>query len=118
MGEHFGVSWTHGLFFAAAAWAQCGVGVLLLFKPSRHVVVSGVVANIGILALWFLTHTVGLAIGGNGTPETWGTIDALCATLETSASLGSAGCWSCPGASEWSIGARGSSALLRCGRAL
>ena len=82
MGDHSGVSWTHGLFFAAAAWTQVGIGVLLLFKPSRRVVVAGIVANVGILGLWVLTRTVGLAIGGNGTPEAWGTIDSLCATLE------------------------------------
>lgn len=88
MGEHSGVSWTHGLFFAAAAWAQVGIGVLLLFKPSRRVVVAGIVANIGILALWVLTRTVGLAIGGDGTPEAWGTIDTLCALLETFGLIG------------------------------
>ena len=82
MGEHSGVSWTHGLFFAAAAWTQVGVGILLLFRPSRGVVVAGIVANIGILGLWVLTRTVGLAIGGDGTPEMWGTIDGLCAMLE------------------------------------
>lgn len=83
MGEHSGVSWTHGLFFASAAWAQVGIGVLLLFKPSRRVVVAGIIANIAILSLWVLTRTVGLAIGSDGTPETWGTIDTLCALLET-----------------------------------
>ncbi len=83
MGEHSGVSWTHGLFFASAAWAQVGIGVLLLFKPSRRVAAIGILANIAILALWVLTRTVGLAIGGDGTPEAWGTIDTLCALLET-----------------------------------
>ena len=35
--------------------------------------------------MWLLTRTVGIAIGGDGTPEDWGTIDAVCA--------GARGCW-------------------------
>ena len=80
MGKTPGRPGARGLFFATAAWALVGIGVLLLFKPSRRVVVAGIIANLGVLALWVLIRTVGLALGGTGTSETWGTIGRLCAT--------------------------------------
>jgi hypothetical protein len=38
--------------------------------------------------VWVLTRTVGIAIGGDGTPEAWGRTDVLCAVLEGFAILG------------------------------
>jgi hypothetical protein len=89
MGEHAGVSWTHGLFFATSAWLQIAFAALIVFKPSRPVIALGIVLNVGILTLWVLTRTVGIAIGGDGTPEAWGKVDGLCAAFEGAAVLAS-----------------------------
>jgi hypothetical protein len=91
MGEHAGVSWTHGLFFAATAWAQVALAALVILRPSRPVALAGIALNLAILGVWIVTRTVGLAIGGDGTPEAWGTVDGVCAAFEAVAVLGCLG---------------------------
>ena len=51
----------------------------------------GIVLNLAILAVWVLTRTVGIAIGGDGTPDAWGKVDGLCAVFEGLAVLASVG---------------------------
>ncbi|HEY3724986.1 MAG TPA: hypothetical protein VGN59_16670 [Acidimicrobiia bacterium] len=82
MGEHAGVSWTHGLFFAACAWAQLALAALIVFRPSRTVITAGIIGNLAILAVWVISRTAGIAIGGDGTPDAWGRVDGLCAVFE------------------------------------
>ncbi|MGZ4688242.1 MAG: hypothetical protein ACXWAY_01345 [Acidimicrobiia bacterium] len=89
MGEHAGVSWTHGLFFAGVAWVQVVLAGAILLRPSRHVVLAVIVVNAAIIGVWILTRTVGIAIGSDGTPEAWGTVDIVCATFEGLAILAS-----------------------------
>lgn len=91
MGEHAGVSWTHGLFFATAGWLQICLAALIVFRPSRPVITAGILVNIAILTVWVLTRTVGIAIGGDGTPEAWGKVDGLCAVFEGLAVIASIG---------------------------
>ncbi len=87
MGEHAGVSWTHGGFFAAVAWLQIAVAAALVFRPGRRVVGAVLALNLGILGVWVLTRTVGIAIGSDGTPDAWGTVDGICAAFEALAIL-------------------------------
>lgn len=82
MGEHAGISWTHGMFFAIVAWLEIGVAAGLVFRPSRWMIGASIVLNLSVLAIWVLTRTVGVAIGGDGTPEAWGTIDGISAAFE------------------------------------
>jgi hypothetical protein len=91
MGEHAGVSWTHGLFFATAGWLQLGLAAMIGFRPTKPVITLGIVLNVALLTVWLLTRTVGIAIGGDGTPEAWGKVDGLCAVFEGLAILASAG---------------------------
>jgi hypothetical protein len=82
MGEHAGVSWTHGLFFATTAWLQLALAAMIGFRSSRRVIAAGIVLNLGILAVWVISRTVGIAIGSDGTPDAWGKVDGLCAAFE------------------------------------
>ncbi len=82
MGEHAGVSWTHGLFFASVAWAQIALAALILLRPSRPVVLGVIAISAATIGVWVLTRTVGIAIGSDGTPDAWGTVDIVCATFE------------------------------------
>jgi hypothetical protein len=83
MGEHAGVSWTHGTFFAVVAWVQIVLAIGIVWSRSTRWMAAGViVVNLAILGVWVLTRTVGIAIGGDGTPEAWGRTDILCAVLE------------------------------------
>lgn len=91
MGEHAGVSWTHGVFFGAVGWLQVALAVAVVRRPPRWVVIAVIVSNVAILAVWVLTRTVGIAIGGDGSPEAWGTVDIVCAMLEGLAVAASVG---------------------------
>jgi hypothetical protein len=91
MGEHAGVSWTHGLFFATAGWLQLALAAMIGFRPTKPVITVGIVVNVALLTVWVLTRTVGIAIGGDGTPEAWGRVDGLCAVFEGIAVLASVG---------------------------
>jgi hypothetical protein len=91
MGEHAGVSWTHGTFFGVVAWVQVVLAVLVVTRPSRWVPATTIVVNAAVITVWLLTRTVGIAIGGDGTPEDWGTVDIVCAALEGAAILACAG---------------------------
>src|SRR3954453_18838654 len=82
MGEHAGVSWTHGTFFAVVAWLQVGIAATTLLRPSRSVARACIGINIATLTVWVLTRTVGIAIGGDGAPEAWGGVDVACAVFE------------------------------------
>jgi hypothetical protein len=89
MGEHAGVSWTHGTFFAVAAWLQIALAVGIVWRrSSRGMAATVILVNLAILSVWILTRTVGIAIGGDGTPEAWGRTDILCAVLEGFAIVG------------------------------
>jgi hypothetical protein len=89
MGEHAGVSWTHGTFFAVVAWLQIVLAVGIVWRrSSRWMAAAVIVVNLAVLTVWVLTRTVGIAIGGDGTPEAWGRTDILCAVLEGFAVLG------------------------------
>ncbi len=85
MGEHAGVSWSHGLFFALVAWAQLGLAVLIVTRRSRSLIAGVIVVNLAVLGVWAVSRTAGIAIGGNGNPEAWGAVDGLCAAFEVGA---------------------------------
>ena len=61
MGEHAGVSWTHGVFFGVVAWLQLALAVAIVTRRSRPVVVAVIVCNLAVLGVWLLTRTVGIA---------------------------------------------------------
>ena len=82
MGEHAGVSWTHGLFFGIVAWAQVMLAALLVLGPARRSIQAMIVLNFAVIVVWIVSRTVGIAIGTDGTPESIGFADALCAAFE------------------------------------
>lgn len=61
------------LIWAAAVWTvRC-----------RRLFILGALANAGAIALWAVTHTVGLPFGPDvGEPESVGIIDLLCVLAE------------------------------------
>ena len=82
MGEHAGVSWTHGVFFGLTAWAQVMLAALLVLGPARRSIQVMIVFNFAVILVWIVSRTVGIAIGTDGTPESIGFADALCAAFE------------------------------------
>ncbi len=85
MGEHAGVSWTHGLFFGFTAWAQVMLAGLLVLGPARRSIQAVILFNFAVIVVWLVSRTVGIAIGTDGTPESVEFADALCAAFEAAA---------------------------------
>ena len=72
-----------GLFFAATALGQFLGAVLLLLRPTRRTTAAIIAGNLLVLAIWALSRTTGLPIGGDlGTPEPVTMLDSLAAAAE------------------------------------
>ena len=82
MGEHAGVSWTHGLFFGFTAWAQVALAAFLVLGPARRALQLTILVNFAIIVVWLVSRTFGIAIGTDGTPEPIEFADALCTAFE------------------------------------
>jgi hypothetical protein len=79
---HFDEYWLYGLFFVTLAWAQLAWGLAVLLKPARVLLYAGLL-NTLVLALYFLSRTVGVGFGPlASTSEAYGFPDILCAVLE------------------------------------
>jgi hypothetical protein len=82
--EHFHEAAVYGVFFAAAAVAQVGWAVAAFVHRTRLVAVIGIAGNLGMLALWALSRTVGLPTGPfAGEVERIGPLDLLASACET-----------------------------------
>jgi hypothetical protein len=91
-GEHYDVSWRHGLFFTLVAWLQLSWGIGVLVRPTRRLLVAGVVLNAGVLGMWVISRIWGVPVGpGPWTPESVTFADALSSGLEAGIVLCSIG---------------------------
>jgi hypothetical protein len=83
MPDHFDESALYGLFFLITATSQVGYSVLLIAKPSRPLVVVGLLANAAVVGLWLLTRLVAIPLGpGAGETEQFGALDILASSFE------------------------------------
>ena len=90
MGDHFNETWYHGSFFAAAAWLQLAWAVAIIMKPSRRLLLAGIIGNLVIAEVWLVSRTIGLPFGPNaGNAEAVAFADVLCTILEVGIVLGS-----------------------------
>ena len=72
-----------GVFFLTIGSIQIVLAVELLARPTRRLALSLILINVGLLALWYTSRTVGLPIGPTpGQPEAVGLTDIVCATME------------------------------------
>lgn len=72
-----------GWFFAILSLGQLVWVVVLLVEPRRAVVVSGVVANLGVVVLWAWTRAVGIPFGiAGGARERFTVLDVTATGLE------------------------------------
>lgn len=88
MASHFDEHWAYGSFFAVVGWLQLVWAVAVVRRPSRAVVLAGV-GNLGIVAVWVLSRTVGVGIGPNAsTAEAVAFPDVLATVLEVVVATG------------------------------
>jgi hypothetical protein len=82
-GEHYNLSWLHGGFFAVVAWLQLAWAVGVILRPSRRLLIAGVVFNAGIIGVWAMSRIWGVPVGpGAWTPEAVTLADALSSGFE------------------------------------
>jgi hypothetical protein len=83
VGDHFNLSWKHGVFFAVVAWLQLSWAVAFLVAPTRKLLAAAALGNSLIVMLWAVSRIWGVPIGpGAWEPEPVALIDALCTAFE------------------------------------
>jgi hypothetical protein len=79
---HFSEATLFGVFFLGSALLQLAWAGAAALGTSRPLLLAGVVGNLGVVALWLVTRTVGLPFGLLPTPEAVGPWDLACAAWE------------------------------------
>jgi hypothetical protein len=82
-GGHFDVGWAHGTFFAVVSWLQLSWALAVVLRPTRRLLVAGVLLNVGILGVWMMSRVWGVPVGPEAwTPEPVSLADALSSGFE------------------------------------
>jgi hypothetical protein len=82
-GEYYSLSWAHGTFFAVIAWLQVAWAVGVILRPTRRLLVTGVLLNAGIIGVWVMSRVWGVPVGPEAwTPESVALADALSSGCE------------------------------------
>jgi hypothetical protein len=83
MPEHFHEAWLYGTFFLCCALAQLGYAALVVWRPSRALLVVGAVANAVVVGLWLTTRLHGIPLGpAAGETEPFGLLDTAASSAE------------------------------------
>jgi len=99
--QHAQESLLMGLAFAAAGWFQIAFGAAMLAAPRRMWVWLAIAANLGFVATWTISRTVGLPDWtGDGGIEKAYAPDILCVVLEVAVVAGAATLLAAPQAFE------------------
>jgi hypothetical protein len=76
--DHFGEFPLYTLVFAVLAMVQIAWAAMILWRPSRRVLLFGCAFNVGVIGLWVASRTVGVPIGPRAwVPETVGVADLV-----------------------------------------
>lgn len=82
-GDHYAMSWKHGTFMAVIGWLQLVWAAAFVFKPSRRVLILGVLGNAAILGVWVMAKVWGVPVGPQvWTPEKIGWQDSIASACE------------------------------------
>ncbi|MDX6285743.1 MAG: hypothetical protein QOG53_1228 [Frankiales bacterium] len=81
--EHFNEAFIYGAFFAVATAAQVAWSFLVVRRPSHSLLLSGIVGNSALIAIWAMSRTVGIPIGPSaGQIEPVGFLDVVATACE------------------------------------
>lgn len=86
---HFTEGAVFGVFFAGTALAQVGWSLAMATRPTRTLLLAGLVGNSAVLLLWLTTRTIGLP-GLLPGPEAIGIWDISCGAWELAVVLATA----------------------------
>lgn len=88
LGTHWREYWIYGVFFAVMAWFQAVWAALVVHRPSRMVLLVGVIGNASVAVVWLLSRTIGVGIGPAAGGESIARTDALATALALVVALG------------------------------
>jgi len=72
-----------GVFFLVLGVAQLAWAALVWIRPARSLLITGAIANAGVVALWLLSRSAGIPIGPeHWSPEAIGFADVVCSAYE------------------------------------
>lgn len=81
--DHYQESVSLGIGFALAGWFQLGLAAAIVARPSRKVLLAGIVGSLAIIIGWALSRTVGLPLSGAaGEVEDASSVDLLSVAFE------------------------------------
>ena len=82
-GTHFDEAFLEGLFFAVVGWAQVTWAAAAIVRPTRRLLLLGVIGNTIVLAVWFVSRVWGVPTSVEPwTPEPVALADALSSGFE------------------------------------
>jgi hypothetical protein len=83
IGPHFEEWWLEGTFFILLGLLQLAWAVLIVWRPSRILVLAAAVGNAAVVAVWVVSRTAGVPLGPEaGEPEAVGFADTLATVYE------------------------------------
>lgn len=83
MGDHFQEYVIFGVFFSIVAWFQALWALGVAVAPTRALLLTGAIANAGVVGVWLVSRTIGLPIGPDpGVAEPAAFLDVLSVILE------------------------------------
>jgi hypothetical protein len=72
-----------GVFFLVLGVGQLAWAALVWMRPTRSLLITGAIANTGVVALWLLSRSAGIPIGPeHWSPEAIGFADVVCSAYE------------------------------------
>jgi hypothetical protein len=75
--------WAYGVFFLASAVGQAALAAVILRRTPPWFVLTGIVGNVAIVAMYVLSRTNGPPLGPHaGRPEPAGLLDIACTAAE------------------------------------
>ena len=72
--EHFAEGTPFGLFMVVVGTAQIAVGLLLLVRPSRALIVAAILLTVAVFGVFAVAYTVGVPGGGHTDTEEHGAV--------------------------------------------
>lgn len=63
--NHLGDAWPEATFFAVAALGQLVWAVAIIVSDARWVLITGFWGNVALVAVWLVSHTVGMPVGAH-----------------------------------------------------